>query len=108
MSSLPAAIQTFFHINDGSNDAALSQCLAEDAVVHDEKRDYHGIAQIREWMREAQEKYQAEVEPLRAVHDNGKTIVTTRVAGNFPGSPIELDHTFTLDRHGLIASLTIG
>ena len=108
MSSLPAAIQTFFHVSNGENEAALSQCFAEDAVVHDEKRDHHGVAQIRDWLVEARAKYQYEIEPLRAVHDNGKYIVTARVAGTFPGSPIEVDHVFALDRHGLVASLKIG
>jgi len=28
---------------------------------------------------------------------DGKTIVTNRLTGNFPGSPIELEFVFTLD-----------
>jgi hypothetical protein len=37
---------------------------------------------------------------------DGKTVVTAKVSGNFPGSPLNLDHVFEL--HGdKIASLEI-
>ena len=36
------------------------------------------------------------IEPLASVQKDGKTIVTNRLTGNFPGSPIELEFVFTL------------
>ncbi len=42
-------------------------------------------------------KYQHTVEPIDATEKDGKTIVTARVAGNFPGSPVNLQYTFRLD-----------
>ena len=29
---------------------------------------------------------------------DGKTVVTSRVAGNFPGSPVNLEYVFGLER----------
>ena len=46
------------------------------------------------------------VEPLASVHKDGKTVVTNRLSGNFPGSPIELQFIFELDGNK-IASLEI-
>jgi hypothetical protein len=45
--------------------------------------------------------------PLAVERHNGVCLVTCRVAGNFPGSPIELRYGFRLER-GLIASLEIS
>jgi hypothetical protein len=46
------------------------------------------------------------VTPLSAVDRDGTTIVTGRVAGDFPGSPVTLDHVFRLEGDR-IASLEI-
>ena len=46
------------------------------------------------------------VEPLASVQKDGNTIVTGRVAGNFPGRPIDLQFVFRLEA-GKIASLEI-
>jgi hypothetical protein len=37
------------------------------------------------------------VTPIRSTVRDGATIVVGRVAGDFPGSPIELNHTFRLE-----------
>jgi hypothetical protein len=46
------------------------------------------------------------VEPLASAQKDAKTIVTNRVTGNFPGSPIDLQFIFGLDGNK-IASLEI-
>jgi len=51
--------------------------------------------------------YHHTVAPIRSTVRDGATIVVGRVAGDFPGSPIELDHTFRLDGDK-ISSLDIG
>ena len=85
---------------------ALAQCFAENAVVRDEGRTIEGLAAIKEWKAETQKKYQHTIEPLASAQKEGKTIVTNRLTGNFPGSPIELEFVFTLDGDK-IASLEI-
>jgi len=42
----------------------------------------------------------------RLIESDGATVVIARVAGDFPGSPVELQHAFRLDG-GQIASLGI-
>jgi hypothetical protein len=46
------------------------------------------------------------VEPLSAVERNGNTVVTGKVSGNFPNSPVTLEHSFRLEGDK-IASLEI-
>jgi hypothetical protein len=65
-----------------------------------------GLAAIKAWKIEARRKYEYTVEPLEAAQRDGKTVVTARVAGNFPGSPVTLAFIFALERDR-IASLEI-
>jgi hypothetical protein len=37
------------------------------------------------------------VEPLSLIQRDGATIVAAKVAGDFPGSPVTLDHVFRLE-----------
>jgi len=52
---------------------------------------------IREWAEEVSKKYHPIVEVIRVAEMDGKTIVSGRVSGDFPGSPVELRYVFTLD-----------
>ena len=85
---------------------AMAQCFAENAVVRDEGKTIKGLAAIKQWKAETKRKYQHSIEALASVQKDGKTIVTNRLTGNFPGSPIELQFIFKLDGDK-IASLEI-
>jgi len=84
----------------------LDKCFAEHAVVRDEGQTIKGLAAIKQWKAETKKKYQHTIEPLASVEKDGKTIVTNRLTGNFPGSPIGLEFVFTL-KDNKIASLEI-
>ena len=93
---LPESIAAYV---DGANarDAdAVAACFNEDAVVRDEGRERQGIAVIREWAEDVSRKYSPTVDVIAFTQANGRTIVTARVSGNFPGSPIELRYFFAL------------
>ena len=74
----------------------LALCFADDAVVHDEDGDYRGLDAIKSWKRETEAKYRYVVEPLDASVDGNIVRLRARLIGDFPGSPVELDYTFTL------------
>ena len=103
---LPTPIAIYVAAENSGDTEALAQCFAEDAVVRDEGKTIEGLAAIKQWKAETRKKYQHTVEPLLCVQKDGKTIVTNRLTGNFPGSPIELEFVFTLDGDK-IASLEI-
>jgi hypothetical protein len=86
---------------------AVTACFAEDAVVHDEGRSREGIAAIREWAEEVSKQYKPVVEVDRVAEVDGTTTLSSRVSGNFPGSPVELRYVFTL-HGGKIARLEIS
>ena len=103
---LPTPIAIYLAAENSGDPEALAQCFAEDAVVRDEGQTIEGLAAIKRWKAETRKKYQHTVEPLASAQKDGKTIVTNRLTGNFPGSPIELEFVFTLDGDK-IASLEI-
>jgi hypothetical protein len=104
--SLPTAIAAYFDVSNGADDVHLTDSFAPDAVVRDESQAHHGPQAIRLWLREARRKYQQRVEPLRLTRDGARVTVTGKVSGNFPGSPLQLDHVFEL-RDDKIQSLEI-
>jgi ketosteroid isomerase-like protein len=106
MYNLPAPIAIYVAAENRGDTEALAQCFAEDAVVQDEGKTIEGLAAIKQWKAETKKKYQHTIQPLTSVQKDGKTIVTNRLTGNFPGSPIELEFVFTLDGNK-IASLEI-
>lgn len=104
---LPKVIAAYFAAERKNDADAVSRCFAPEAVVRDEGQDIQGPPAIREWHVATKKKYQHTVEPLVSGEQDGTTIVTSRVAGNFPGSPIDLPFVFRLEA-GKIALLQIG
>ena len=94
---LPTPIATYIATANRGEAEALTQCFAESAIVRDEGKTIEGLAAIKKWIAETKQKYQYTIEPLAFTQKDGKTVVTNRLTGNFPGSPIELEFVFTLD-----------
>jgi len=103
---LATPIAIYIAAENRGDTEAMDQCFAQDAVVRDEGRTFEGLAAIKQWKAETKKKYQHTVEPLASVQKGDKTVVTNRLTGNFPGSPIELQFIFKLDGDK-IASLEI-
>jgi hypothetical protein len=103
--SLPKPIAAYF-IADEVDGEAVSQCFTENAVVKDEGHTHKGRAAIKEWKTDASAKYEYTCEPLACEEKDGRTVVTSHLVGNFPGSPVDLRYFFKLagDR---IASLEV-
>ena len=103
---LPTPIALDIAAGNRGDANSFAQCFAEHAVVRDEGRTFKGLTAIKQWNNEARKKYQHTMEPLASARKGDKTIVTNRLTGNFPGSPIELEFVFGLDGNK-IASLEI-
>ena len=85
---------------------AVAQCFKETALVTDEGRTYCGRAAIKLWKIETSAKYQYTIEPFACEPQDGKVVVTSRLTGDFLGSPVNLRFFFGLDCDK-IASLEI-
>jgi hypothetical protein len=103
--NLPTAIAAYFAA-ETSDGEAVARCFIENGAVKDEGRTYAGLAAIKRWKAETSKKYTYTSEPLASEEKDGKTVVTSRLTGNFAGSPVELRFFFKLDGDR-IASLEI-
>ena len=103
---LPKPIALYIAAENSGDANLFDQCFAEDAVVRDEGKTIEGLAAIKKWKAETKKKYQHTVDPLGVSERDGRFIVTNRLTGNFPGSPIELEFVFTL-KDDKIVSLEI-
>jgi hypothetical protein len=84
----------------------LDQLFTDDAIVHDEGRTHAGIDAIRAWNSGVATAFTFTRTVLDTERREGAAIVHTRLDGNFPGSPVELHHHFSL-AGGKIWALTI-
>jgi hypothetical protein len=103
--NLPNPVAAYFAADQGDS-RTLSECFTEDAVVKDEGHTHSGRTAIREWKENVAAKYQYTCEPRACEQQGEKTMVTSRLTGNFPGSPVDLRFFFKL-AGGKIASLEI-
>jgi hypothetical protein len=103
--SLPEPIAAYFKA-DRKDIEAIARCFTNDAVVKDERHTHSGIEEIRRWKAATATKYTYTCEPFAVAQQDGKTVVTSRLTGDFPGSPVDLRYFFRLER-GKIAFLEI-
>jgi len=104
--NLPKPIAVYVSAENSGDTNLFDECFAHDAVVRDESETHSGLAAIKSWKAETKRKYQHTVDPLRITDQDGKFVVTNRLTGNFPGSPLELDFVFAIEGDK-IASLEI-
>ena len=102
---LPNPIAAYFIADKGEREA-VSRCFAENAVVRDEGHTYKGRAAIKKWKMDTSAKYEYTSETFACEQKDGKTVVTSRLTGNFPGSPVDLRYFFEFEGDK-IASLEI-
>ena len=103
--NLPEPIAAYFAA-DKRDGEAIARCFTENGVVTDEGHTYRGRSAIQQWKADASAKYDYISEPFASEARDGKTIVTSRLSGNFPGSPVNLRFFFGLEGEK-IASLEI-
>jgi hypothetical protein len=103
---LPEPIAAYFAA-DRQNPEALARCFTAQATVKDEGHTHTGLAAIQAWKAAASTQYTYTTEPFALEQKDGLDVVSSRVTGTFPGSPIDLLYRFRLER-GLIASLEIA
>lgn len=93
---LPDAVTTYFEISNGGDPSRVAECFVQDATVIDEEKMHRGIDAIETWQRQIRAASAFKVMPMEAVRSGDRLTVTTRVVGDFTGSPLDLSHSFVL------------
>jgi ketosteroid isomerase-like protein len=87
---LPEIVSAYFHAANARDTDAILRCFSAEATVLDERKEYRGLEEIREWKEDVQKKYAVTATPTSLQSIRGESRVTADVAGNFPGSPATL------------------
>jgi len=103
--NLPEPIAAYFDA-DKRDANAVALCFRKQAVVKDEGETHSGLEAIKAWKAAASSKYLYTSVPYAMEEKDGLYVVTSRLTGNFPGSPVDLRYAFRLER-GNISSLEI-
>jgi len=94
---LHPSIQAYFDADNARNPDAVAAAFTDNAVVKDAGETRIGRESVREWKVESDRKYSWTLaEPFFVATENGKTLVTGHVSGDFPGSPVDLRYFFVL------------
>jgi hypothetical protein len=92
---LPGSIAAFFAADTWDSET-VARCFANDAVVKDEGHTYTGIGAILQWKAGSSAKFTYTHEPFAVAFQDSETVVTSRLTGNFPGSPVDLRYCVRL------------
>lgn len=104
--TLPEPIAAYFAADQNDGDA-VALCFTENALVVDERQTHRGRDAIRRWKTQASAKFSYTVAPFAVSEEGGQIVVSAHVAGDFPGSPVDLRYAFALE-DGQIARLEIA
>jgi len=102
--NLPKVIEELVKTQNEFDSSAYANCFAEDAQVFDEGKTHIGKAEIEKWIDKSNRDYKATMEPV--AYDEKEDILSAKIAGTFPGSPLVLKFHFTM-ADGKIQSLKV-
>ncbi|AVO44169.1 nuclear transport factor 2 family protein [Phreatobacter cathodiphilus] len=100
---LPPIIATYFDADRSGSAERVAHCFTATAVVTDEGRTHAGRDAIRQWKDEASRAYTYTASPRSIASAGDLVVVTSHVAGDFPGSPVDLNYVFRLEGDAIAA-----
>jgi hypothetical protein len=101
--NVPEPVALYLAAEAAKDPDAVSHCFTEDGTVHDEGRDYRGHNSIRQWKQAVDTKYRYVLQTINSQTHGDQVNVRVRLVGEFPGSPVELDHVFTLSDDKIVS-----
>jgi hypothetical protein len=96
LTSLPPTIARLVDASNARDVDAFVACFAANAVVEDEGQTHSGLGEVRDWKQETEDRFRYTIDPIALDQRNGQTILTVTLAGNFPGSPVDLIYECTI------------
>jgi hypothetical protein len=93
---LPPTIARFIDASNARDLDAAVVCFAAGAVVEDEGETHRGLGEVQAWKQATEDRYRYMIDPTGIDQREGLAVVRATLAGNFPGSPVELVYEFTL------------
>ncbi|RCR70552.1 nuclear transport factor 2 family protein [Larkinella punicea] len=93
---LPGTIESLIKAQNDLDSTAFAAHFTEGATVSDEGSSYAGRTEIRQWIQQATQKYQMQLQPLDYNQTGTVADLTVEVTGNFDGSPAVMHYHLDL------------
>lgn len=103
---LPEAVRTYLETPKDQIGPLLEQLFTADAIVHDDGHTHIGLDAIRDWNQAVTSAFTYTRTIATCELRTSATVVVVTIEGNFPGSPVDLHHHFSLEGNK-ISALTI-
>lgn len=104
--NLPKVITDLVKAQNSFDSDAYANCFSLTAVVFDEGKTHNGRKEIAHWISDANNRYQATMQPVSFEEKETESILKVETSGNFPSSPIVLSYHLEIADE-LIQSLKI-
>jgi ketosteroid isomerase-like protein len=104
--NLPTVIAALVQAQNNLDYNAYADCFDEAAIVYDEAQTHNGKAEIREWIKQSNEKYHTSMEPLKFKQSGDNAVLEAKISGTFDGSPLVLNYHMEL-KGNLVSSLKV-
>lgn len=104
--NLPKVVSDLVKTQNEFDSVAYSNCFSETAIVYDEGKMHKGQKEIEHWIADANERYEATMQPLSFEEKETESILKAEASGKFDGSPIVLSYHLEI-ANDLIQSLRI-
>ncbi len=93
---LPGTIESLIKAQNELDSTAFAAHFTEEATVSDEGSVYAGRTEIKQWIQQATQKYQMQLQPLDYNQTGTVADLTVEVTGTFDGSPAVLHYHLDL------------
>lgn len=102
---IPPLANEYVQATNDNQPAQFLALFAEDAVVHDAGRVHRGRAAIRDWSQHEIFDVQVTLDVLEVTERDGRTILTTKVDGNFDRTglpdPVIIEQRLRIDGNAI-------
>ncbi|MEY2602300.1 MAG: hypothetical protein QOH31_36 [Verrucomicrobiota bacterium] len=99
---LPRIISQYVDASNKHDVKSILSCFSDDALVRDEREEFHGKKSIEGWIVKTIGKYKFQFKPL-SVNDHDTVVVRMEVSGTFDGSPVTLDYHFVIENDKILS-----
>jgi ketosteroid isomerase-like protein len=94
---LPRIISRYVDASNKHDVESILSCFSNDALVRDEREEFHGKKSIEGWIVKTIGKYKFQFKPLSLNDHDTEVVVSMEVSGTFDGSPVTLDYHFAIE-----------
>ena len=100
---LPRIVGQYVDASNKHDVRSILSCFADDALVRDEREEFHGKKSIEGWIVKTIGKYKFQFKPLGVNDHDTEVVVSMEVSGTFDGSPVTLDYHFTIENEKILS-----